>query len=87
MPPNQSTPIPSDITQWKKAAKRAEATLRTSIHTRDPFKSGSKIFEDEERAYDKNEELVNASLVIFLQAVCAKHSDVDSDWNQRDLDH
>lgn len=41
----------------------------------------------EERAYDKNEELVNASLVIFLQAVCAKHSDVDSDRNQRGLNH
>lgn len=35
----------------------------------------------EERAYGKNEELVNASLVNFLQAVCAKHRDVDSDWN------
>ncbi|KAJ5555738.1 hypothetical protein N7461_004208 [Penicillium sp. DV-2018c] len=29
----------------------------------------------------KNEELVNASLVNFLQAVCAKHRNVDSDWN------
>ena len=128
----------------KKAAKRAEVTLGTSVHTRHPFKSGSKILEEdflflrsiwpkvssadrrnaldaefrkadeylegiaefdnhsdaiddeippkytanlgifllnsvptnEKRAYDSNEALVNASLVNFLQAVCAKHPDV-----------
>ncbi|KAF3394241.1 hypothetical protein F1880_005531 [Penicillium rolfsii] len=162
----QQTKIPSDIVQWKKAAKREGITLRTSVHTRGPFRSGSKMVEEEflllrtiwprvprddrskvhtnlgldaqfreadrylesiqefhhyldaiqkaippkdaldlgifwlpyeqqrrlylllnpgptreEKAYDKNEELVNASLVNFLQAVCAKHPDVDSNWD------
>jgi hypothetical protein len=34
-----------------------------------------------ERAYVNNEELVNASLLSFLQAICATHPNVDSDWN------
>lgn len=37
---------------------------------------------EQERAYGSNEELVNASLLSFLQVVCAMHPDVDSDWNQ-----
>jgi hypothetical protein len=166
MPPNQPIEIPMNIKQWKKAAQKAGVNLRTSVHTRGPFRSGSKVVEEEflllrtiwpevpssdrrnvqtklvidaqfrkadeylegvqefnnyldaidkgippkntanlgtfwipyeqqqrlsqflnrgptknERAYDKNEELVNASLINFLQAVCAKHRDVDSDWN------
>ena len=35
------------------------------------------VFDD----YGNNEELVNFSLLSFLQVVCATHSDVDSDWN------
>lgn len=35
----------------------------------------------EERAYRQNEELVNTSFVNFLQAVCAMHPEVSSDWN------
>jgi hypothetical protein len=36
---------------------------------------------EQERAYGRNEELVNSSLLSFLQVVCAMHPDVDSDWN------
>ena len=36
---------------------------------------------EQERAYGRNEELVNSSLFSFLQVVCAMHPDVDSDWN------
>ncbi|KAJ5581616.1 hypothetical protein N7535_000236 [Penicillium sp. DV-2018c] len=158
--------LPSDIEEWKEAAQRAGVNLRTSVHTRGPFMSGSRVVEEEflllrtiwpkvpladkwqvqkklgldaqfrkaddylggiqefenyldaigeeippknttnlglfwlpyeqqqrliqilksgpttnQRAYGKNEELVNASLVNFLQAVCGKHRDVHSDWN------
>jgi hypothetical protein len=166
MSQNQPTKIPKNIEQWKKAAKKAGVNSKTSVHTRGPFMSGSKVVEEEflllrtiwpkvssfdkmnvqtklgidgqfrkadeylggvqefnnyldaidkgippknaanlgtfwvpydqqqrlsqflnpgptknERAYDKNEELVNASLINFLQAVCALNRDVDSDFN------
>ena len=35
----------------------------------------------EEKAYSTNERLVKFSLVSFLQTVCARHSDVESNWN------
>ncbi|CAI7641125.1 unnamed protein product [Penicillium viridicatum] len=165
MPPNQPTNTPSDIHKWKAAARRKGVNLKISVHTRGPFKSGSKVVEEEfrllkaiwpkvlptdkwqvqtqlgletqfrkatehlegipafndylvairnktlpknstlgifwlpyeqqyrvcqllqsdtaeqERAYGNNEELINSSLLSFLQIVCATHPDVDSDWN------
>ncbi|KAJ5531822.1 hypothetical protein N7527_005215 [Penicillium freii] len=165
MPPNQPTNTPSEIHKWKAAARRKGVNLKISVHTRGPFKSGSKVVEEEffllkaiwpkvlptdiwqvqtqlgletqfrkatehleeipaftdylvairnktlpknstlgifwlpyeqqyrvcqllqshtaeqERAYGNNEELINSSLLSFLQVVCATHPDVDSDWN------
>ncbi|KAJ5566533.1 hypothetical protein N7535_008171 [Penicillium sp. DV-2018c] len=53
-----------------------------------PYEQHQRLFQllnlgptKKERAYGKNEELVNASRVNFLQAVCAKYRNLDSDWN------
>ncbi|KAJ5209731.1 hypothetical protein N7449_004110 [Penicillium cf. viridicatum] len=47
MPPNQPTNAPSDIHEWKAAARRKGVNLKISVHTRGPFKSGSKVVEEE----------------------------------------
>lgn len=47
MPPNKLINIRSTIDQRTKAAHRAGITLTSSIQNRNPFKSGSKLVEDE----------------------------------------
>ncbi|KAJ5931701.1 hypothetical protein N7516_006190 [Penicillium verrucosum] len=47
MPPNQPANVPSDIHKWKATARRKGMNSKISVHTRGPFKSGSKVVEEE----------------------------------------
>ncbi|KAJ9490557.1 hypothetical protein VN97_g2704 [Penicillium thymicola] len=47
MPPNQPTNVPSSFQKWRAAARRKGVNSKTSVHTRGPFMSGSKVVEEE----------------------------------------